>query len=220
MAQPCVGPPVCASASPARRCSVAGGVAPREPPAGRRPRATNELEQFEVHRSVADSITAILASGRQRSRRRVRRRLRRVGRCVHDRTSRIDVVGRSPFCVDQVVVRFRRTGVTRRQSRSPLWPDGPAAGAKQRSHRSFLLGCGHPAPLPLGKSGASPGRANAPRRAAGRCTMSARSADAGLVLIGAARAQTARVDSAGAAAIVRARGEGHAIQYRRVTCLR
>ncbi len=31
----------------------------------------------------------------------------------------------SPFCVDQVVVRFRRTGVTRRQSRSSLRPTVP-----------------------------------------------------------------------------------------------
>jgi hypothetical protein len=92
---------------------------------GRRPRATNELEQFEVHRTAADCITAILASGRQRSRRRIRRRLRGVGRCAHDRTSRIDIVGRSPFCADQAVVRFRRRetmypGITaRRRKRSP-----------------------------------------------------------------------------------------------------
>jgi hypothetical protein len=61
MARPCVGPPICASASLARRCTVAGGDAPREPPPGRRPRATNELEQFEVHRTVGDRGTAILA---------------------------------------------------------------------------------------------------------------------------------------------------------------
>jgi hypothetical protein len=89
MAQPCGVLRYARRPRPRTDAGVSGGDAPREPPAGRRPRlrgsascATNELEQFEFHRTVADSITTIPASGRQRSRGRVRRCLRRVGTCA------------------------------------------------------------------------------------------------------------------------------------------